>query len=313
MEKWRGRMKTRISFHDANTQKPAESADPGVIVASSAGLGWRGAHVERGYNSHFTPDNVVVPDHYFALLTSHDFSWEWKDGKKFRRHTMRNGQIWINPAGVPFSHRIVEYSEFVLLTLDPGAIANAAGDDRLVSRVEFHRRHNMEDPRLRGLILSLIREAESGGMMGPLFVESLVVELAVHFLRQYAVQIVPLGGEAGLSGQRLRRCLDYIHSGSDTLTIEAIAKEAGMSQYHFIRAFRRVMRVTPHQYVLQCRLAKAREDIERGNAPISQIASELGFSDQSHFGRLFKRRYGVTPGHFARTLRAVALNRRVLG
>lgn len=299
-------MKTRIPFQDADTQKPAESADPGVIVASSAGLGWKGAHVERGYNSHFTPDNVVVPNHYFALLTSHDFSWEWKDGKKFRRHTMRNGQIWINPAGVPFSHRIVEYSEFVLLTLDPGEILSATGDDRLVSRVEFHRRHNMEDPRLRGLILSLIREAESGGMMGRIFVESLVVELAVHFLRSYAVQIVPLGGETGLSGQRLRRCLDYIHSGqSGALTLTAVAKEAGMSKWRFIRAFRRVMSVTPHQYVLECRLARAREDIERGDAPISQIASELGFSDQSHFGRLFKRRYGVTPGHFSRTRRAV--------
>lgn len=299
-------MKTRISFSDANTRKPAESADPGVIVASSSGLGWRGAHVERGYNSHFTPDNVIVPSHYFALLTSHDFSWEWKDGKNFRRHTMRNGQIWVNPAGVPFSHRIVEYSEFVLLTLDPDEIANASGDDRLVSHIEFHRRHNMEDPKLRGLILSLIREAESGGMMGLLFVESLVVELSVHFLRQYAVKAVPLGGEAGLTSLRLRRCLDYIHSGSDTLTIEAIAKEAGMSKYHFIRVFRRTMGVTPHQYVLQWRLAKAREDIERADAPIIKIASDLGFSDQSHFGRLFKRRYGVTPGHFARTRRGIA-------
>lgn len=297
-------MKTRIPFHDANTGKLADSADPGVIVASSAGLGWTGAHVERGYNSHFTPDNVVVPKHYFAMLTSHDFSWEWKDGKKFRRHTMRNGQIWVNPAGEPFSHRITEYSEFVLLTLDPGAIANAVGDDRLVSRVEFHRRHNMEDPRLRGLIQSLIREAESGGMMGRLFVESLVVELSVHFLRQYAAQPVPLEGEAGLGGRRLSRCLDYIHSGHSTaLAIEAIAKETGMSKYHFIRAFRRAMGVTPHQYVLEWRLAKAREEIERADTPIIQIANELGFSDQSHFGRLFKRRYGVTPGHFARARR----------
>ena len=297
-------MKTRISFQDADTQKPAESADPGVIVASSAGLGWKGAHVERGYNSHFTPDNVVVPNHYFALLTSHDFSWEWKDGKKFRRHTMRNGQIWINPAYVPFSHRIVEYSEFVLLTLDPAEIGNAADDDRLVSRVEFHRRHNMDDPRLRGLILSLIREAESGGMMGRLFVESLVAELAIHYLRQYAVETVPLRTETGLSGWRLQSCLDYIHaSHSGALTLTAIAKEAGMSKYHFIRSFRRALSVTPHQYVLECRLARARENIESGDTSISQIASELGFSDQSHFGRLFKRRYGVTPGHFSRTRR----------
>lgn len=67
-----------------------------------------------------------------------------------------------------------------------------------------------------------------------------------------------------------------------------------LSRYHFIRKFKREAGLTPHQYVIQNRLRKAKELI-RGKVPLALAAAEAGFFDQSHLNRWFKRNLGVTP------------------
>ena len=82
------------------------------------------------------------------------------------------------------------------------------------------------------------------------------------------------------------------------LTIAALAREAAMSPYHFLRTFRQAIGVTPHQYVLRTRLTRAALRLRDGDEPVAAIAYDAGFNDLSTFNRRFRRVMGVTPGGY---------------
>ena len=79
------------------------------------------------------------------------------------------------------------------------------------------------------------------------------------------------------------------------LDIETIAREVALSPSHFKRVFREVEGVSPWAYVTERRVRRA-EELLREERPLSEIAIETGFADQSHFTRVFKRLTGRTPG-----------------
>lgn len=87
---------------------------------------------------------------------------------------------------------------------------------------------------------------------------------------------------------------------NSTLSLGALAREAGMSRYHFLRTFRRLVGTTPHQYVLQRRMTRAATRIRTTKAPLSDISLESGFSDLSTFIRRFRAVMGVNPSSYRR-------------
>lgn len=85
------------------------------------------------------------------------------------------------------------------------------------------------------------------------------------------------------------------------LTLTALAREAGLSRYQFLRSFARVTGLTPHAYLMQRRIHRARQLIGRGMR-LAEVAADSGFSDQSHMTRLFVRSFGMAPGTYAKAL-----------
>lgn len=83
------------------------------------------------------------------------------------------------------------------------------------------------------------------------------------------------------------------------LLLKDIAAAAGLSNWHFLRTFKRVTGMPPHAYLNQLRLERARGFLAAGEAP-AQVAAALGFSDQSHLIRRFKAAFGFTPGQYRR-------------
>lgn len=86
--------------------------------------------------------------------------------------------------------------------------------------------------------------------------------------------------------------------GNQTLGLNALAKTAAMSPYHFLRTFRQVIGATPYQYLLHTRLQRAAQRLRSTRHPVSQIALETGFNDLSTFNRRFSRLIGMTPTSF---------------
>ncbi|AXR00177.1 AraC family transcriptional regulator [Pseudoalteromonas piscicida] len=123
-------------------------------------------------------------------------------------------------------------------------------------------------------------------------------------LFQLAQSLVRLHGCLELPLRKTRtetlvlRAKDYILANlANDISVDDIAAVANMSKYHFIRAFREHFCITPHQYVLNCRINYARKQLLVGRSATT-AAVESGFADASHLNRNFKRVFGMTPKQF---------------
>ena len=114
------------------------------------------------------------------------------------------------------------------------------------------------------------------------------------------------GGATGLAsstpqsqlGRAREMILDQLE---DKITLDDVAQVAGLSRYHLIRSFKQAYGQTPHAFQLDQRINRAKQLLKQGNTMVD-VAQQLGFADQSHFQRHFKKRHAVTPMHYQRSL-----------
>lgn len=96
--------------------------------------------------------------------------------------------------------------------------------------------------------------------------------------------------------RRLHICRDYMLSDiSKTQNLEEIAAIAGFARHHFLRVFREVFGITPHQYLMKVRLDKARALVKSTNRSISEICLDVGFESLSSFSSLYRRNFQLSP------------------
>ncbi|MBB2494906.1 AraC family transcriptional regulator [Aquipseudomonas ullengensis] len=97
-----------------------------------------------------------------------------------------------------------------------------------------------------------------------------------------------------------QRARDYLHAHYDQdIGLDELAQACAVDRFRLSRAFKSAFGVAPHAYLIQLRLAKARQRLARGESP-AEVASALGFADQSHLGRWFRRAYQLTPADYRR-------------
>ncbi len=103
----------------------------------------------------------------------------------------------------------------------------------------------------------------------------------------------------GLPPRALRRVREFVEAHlEENISIQALASIAGLSMYHFARAFKQSEGMTPHEYLIQCRVRRAKDLLAATDLPLSEIALASGFSDQSHCARRFREHVGVTPSSY---------------
>jgi AraC-like DNA-binding protein len=104
----------------------------------------------------------------------------------------------------------------------------------------------------------------------------------------------------GLERQAVRRVREYLDANTRrNVALEDLSDLSGLSPYHLIRVFRQELGLSPHAYFEQVRIHRARRLLKEG-LPIADVAADLGFTDQSHLSRHFKKLTGVTPGAYRR-------------
>lgn len=96
--------------------------------------------------------------------------------------------------------------------------------------------------------------------------------------------------------KRVCRAKEFIDASfTKEITLEKIAKEACLSQFHFLRLFKTIFGETPHQYIIQKRISKAVSLLFRTDMPVTQICFEIGFQSLSSFSWLLRKKYGLSP------------------
>jgi transcriptional regulator of acetoin/glycerol metabolism/AraC-like DNA-binding protein len=109
----------------------------------------------------------------------------------------------------------------------------------------------------------------------------------------------PPQARGGLSPGAARRVREHIDAHlSENVDLAALAAIAGLSVYHFARAFKQSTGVTPHYYLVKRRIDQAKEMLARTEVSLAEVALATGFSDQSHLARHFRQILGTTPSQF---------------
>lgn len=159
----------------------------------------------------------------------------------------------------------------------PGFADTLSQDPRLATAINkaFHALHDGD--------LRIVRQSAIDALLG-----SLTCHLAWRKRQDFDPRLP-------LVAQMAR---DYLHAHTyEDIGLDDLARACGVDRFRLSRAFKTAFGLAPHAYLIQLRLAKARQLLARGETP-AQVASVLGFSDQSHMGRWFRRAYQLTPADY---------------
>ena len=176
--------------------------------------------------------------------------------------------------------------------------------------LHFYERTYVHDdilsPALRQLRAALAQRQTDYGWLQEQF--HLVAERLLQVHRRVDKEIEALPALRAATRQelyrRLHRARDYMHASLHRpLLLEELARVACLSPNHFLRTFRQAFRQTPHQYLTDLRLRKAKELLRRTECPITEVCAAVGFASLGSFSWLFHRRLSVAPETYRRQKR----------
>ena len=261
-----------IDYRQANA---ANSLLPKPSILSSSG--WNNIHLELFQQPKF---EIAEHQHTMHVIAYAPYcppgeEWfscspgeRWLDGK-LRREIRNEGDIAIIPAHI--SHRCNWNTsvQFMVLAIEPALLEQMGQNWMNVDRIELIPRFMTgQDALIQGILTTLRDELETGGGIGGhLLVDSLKTALVIHLLRNYCTTSPKSYYSNGLSPANLTLVKDYIneHLHQD-LKLTDTAAIAQMSPYHFSRLFKESLGITPHQYILQSRINKAKYLLQHSNS-----------------------------------------------
>ncbi|RUT06388.1 hypothetical protein DSM106972_026450 [Dulcicalothrix desertica PCC 7102] len=162
-----------------------------------------------------------------------------------------------------------------------------------------------QDLQLHQIAMLLHAELQLGGIMGQLYIESLTQMLVIHLIRHYSTFTKTITSKnKSLTNLQLQQAIEYIHAHLDQdLSLEQIAQVINISPTYFASLFKRATGTSPHQYVIQQRVERAKLMLSKTDIAIADIALQVGFSSQSHLTQQFKRLTGITPKQVRNTIK----------
>lgn len=142
-------------------------------------------------------------------------------------------------------------------------------------------------------------------------IDSLAGQLSVYLLRDYVtIRFRDTGSGDSLTFQQTRLVRDYVQEHlHENISLQDLAGTLALSRFHFSRRFRNATGTTPHQFVLQQRIAHAQQLLRRSPAALSEVARSCGFADQSHMTRMFRQRLRMTPANSGASARRPSFRR----
>jgi AraC family transcriptional regulator len=153
------------------------------------------------------------------------------------------------------------------------------------------------DARIRDLALRIWRAAGGDARAPALDPDAALMQLALLLMIRAERGVPPEAQRYRLSPHIRRRVTDHVEANLDgDLSLFRLADLAGLSPYHFARAFRNDLGDPPHRYVMRRRIARARDLIRSGDLPLAEVAEACGFSSQSRLTQVFSQEIGTSPG-----------------
>jgi len=283
---------------------------PESVLKSSDGIGWQNV---RAVHFRHNSSDVTIPasdDHCVVLNLGASLFINVSPGKRRFEGKIFSSEVAIIPAGLSWvCHSESSHSQtMLLLYLRPLFVRSAVTEFNFSpNEVGLTPQIGFKDKHICHIAMSLLHELDDANVVGRLYADSLATGLAIQLVRRYSSLRDVHVGHGGMAPHKLRKAIALIdHHLSDEeegrVALRAVASEVGMSYFHFSRAFKQSMGMTPTNYIAERRIERAKKMLEETELPISEIALRSGFSSQSHFTTAFRRLAGATPKAFRAAL-----------
>ncbi len=184
------------------------------------------------------------------------------------------------------------------------AIADESGARRIVD-LDCTSGDGVDDPVVRHLALALRPVFAQPDEASRLFVDCVTLAVASHAAVKYGhMREAPQRRTGGLSPWQLRRAQAMMDAHLDAnIRVADLAAPCGLSASYFVQAFKKTTGMTPHRWLMQRRVDKAKELLRNSGMPAADVALACGFANQSHFTRVFSGAVGCPPGEWRRRMR----------
>lgn len=240
----------------------------------------------------------ALDEHTLLLLIGQPVRLVQQRDSRLDDQWMGAGQILLVPAGMPTLCRWDDTLNLLHVRIPQRALIEIAAESAFASpdRLELRNHFCARDPQIEALVHALRAEVQSPAIGRRLAIESLTNLLAIQLLRTYSNLVWHESRATRPSDMLLRRVTDHIDDNLHTdLALADLAAVAGVSPYHFTRIFKRATGLTPHQYVIQQRVERAKHMLLSTNQTVVDIAAAVGFYDQGHLSRHMRRLLGTSP------------------
>src|SRR5579883_336951 len=230
---------------------------------------------------------------------------ERRSGQTVAKGTFRRGVVIIIPEGSSSRWDIPKPVDVVQLYLPHATLRRVADETVTRTQTDLLERTAHPDAITSRLLLSAADALESNRALDALFRHQLTDLLATRLLAAHTsspTTFQPTTG--GLSPKVLGRAIERLRSDSDAdVSLDALASDAGLSRFHFCRAFKESTGLSPHAWLRQYRLEQAMNMLRNTDASIVSVAAELGYASQTAFAAAFRRLTGEAPSDWRRRVR----------
>ncbi|MBR1228743.1 MULTISPECIES: AraC family transcriptional regulator [unclassified Bradyrhizobium] len=251
--------------------------------------------------------DVVEPmaDHVIMTYPTGLQQLERRSGRSVAIGTARSGVVTIIPAGSSARWDIPGPVNVVQLYLPPTTLQRVAGEADMAAPGDLLERTGHPDLTASRLLLSAADMIGGSAALDALLRHQLTDLLATHLLAAHIgspIALQPTIG--GLAPTALRRAIERLRSDSDAdVSLAALASDAGLSRFHFCRAFKESTGLSPHAWLRQHRLEQAMNMLRDTDASVVSIAATLGYASQNAFAAAFRKLTGETPSDWRRRTR----------
>jgi AraC family transcriptional regulator len=251
--------------------------------------------------------DVVEPmtDHVIMAYNGSMQRVERRSGRSVAIGTFRPGVVIVIPQGSSSRWNIPKPVDVVQLYLPPTTLKRIADEANTATPIDLLERTGHPDPITSRLLLSASDSLEGNGALDALFRHQLTDLLATRVLAAHTgspTTIQPTMG--GLSPKVMLRAIERLRSDSDAdVSLAALASDAGLSRFHFCRAFKDSTGLSPHAWLRQYRIEQAMNMLRDTDESVVSVAVALGYSSQTAFAAAFRKLTGETPTDWRRRVR----------
>ncbi|KPH01871.1 AraC family transcriptional regulator [Pseudomonas sp. RIT-PI-q] len=255
-------------------------------------------------------ESVIVPavaEPLIVWVLSGDATIEERAaGEDWLASEVSPGDFFLTTSAVPYEMRwrVTSPEPFVVMHIYLGlqllerAIEEVHGG--ATDSIRLREISGGRDEVLSVLLEQLRVELTSRPETSALLVQGIAQCIAVHLARSYLdADAENIAKRNALPAFKLKRVVQTMEDSlGEAFRLADLAHEAGMSEYHFSRLFKRATGHSPSQYFIKLRMTKAKQQLIETDRSIIDIALEVGYSSASHFSQVFKRQVGVPPSHY---------------